>query len=263
MLDESRTIILASILIVALPISIGQAQTQTDITAIAGAYSLSDGYENRVFATVFGNALFSSGLGTHVETHYIDREENGAFFTGGLSYNVDRIAAKLLLGTSSEVDNILPELFSRLSMDFRSDPATGLIVSPAYSYRSYRSGREDQSVDVRLVKYFPIAPATSLIVEGVIRESFLSTGQSWVPSGSIGATYSVYKSYGFGVTFDGGRANYGEIDVSEIDEPYFSVRPSFSAYLSENVEVFVRGDYTSRESYDAVGGIVGMKIVDF
>jgi len=165
-----------------------------------------------------------------------------------------------MIGTSTDVRSILPEFYGRLSGELRSDPASGWVFNPAYTIRTYREGLTDQTAELRLVKYLPAGPSASVIVEVVGREGFLAPGPQWIPSAMAGLTYANYKRYSVGVAVELGKAQYDAlVGIGSVDEPYFAIRPSASAYVGERTELFVRADYTHRTSYESLGGLAGVK----
>jgi len=248
-------------LITACPAAAQTAGTQTDITTLVGFSNLTNGYHDQIFASALGNTLFSNGVGMHSEITYVNREETGALFTGGLSYNTDHFSIRGMLGTSTDVQSILPDFYGRLSAEFKGSPADGFIINPAYMVRTFREGLTDQSAELRLVKYLPAGPDASVILEAIGRAGFLDPGPSWIPSGMAGITYASYKNYSFGVAIDAGRAEYDAlVGIGSVNEPYYAIRPSASMYVNKNTELFARADYTHRESYQASGGLVGLKI---
>ena len=234
---------------------------QADITTLIGYNSLTNGYHDQIYTSILGNTYLRDGVGLHSEIAYVDREETGALFTGGMSLNSERASLKAMIGTSTDVQSILPEFYSRLSAELRSDPGSGWIFNPAYTIRTYREGLTDQTAEVRLVKYLPAGPSASVIVELVGREGFLDPGPDWIPSAMAGLTYSNYKKYSIGLAAEAGRAEYDAlVGIGSVNEPYYAIRPSASMYVNDHAELFARGDYTHRASYDSVGGLVGVKL---
>jgi hypothetical protein len=233
----------------------------SDLHVIFGRYNVTDGFKDRTFQTAWGNTWFANGLGVHGEIHHMNREENATFFSAGLSYNTPAYSIKGIAGTSSSNELILPETYGRIEASFRSDPQSGWIVTPSATYRGYRAGIDEGSVELNVSKYVPVAADASLIFQALGRATFIQPGDNFAPSYGGGVSYAVYKKFSIGVLVEGGRASYDAIiGRGSVDEPYVSIRPSASLYITDKLELTASGEFTDRTSYRVDGGFVGVKM---
>ena len=233
---------------------------RADTTIIVGGLSVSRDFDDRFFASSWGNLWLQNGLGFHAEIHFSDREETAGLFVGGASWNSKRLSFKVTTGTSSDNDSILPETYGRAELVLRSRPEDGWVVSPSITYREYRNTAEETTAEAQIAKYIPYGKG-SLILQGLARATFVDPGDHISPSYGGGLLYSEPKSYSIGLFVEGGRAAYDAVfGVGFIDEKYVSFRPSFSLFLNDRVEFLTRGELTDRRSFTVIGGYGGFKI---
>jgi hypothetical protein len=238
----------------------GQSAGAGDATALSGYDFVSNGYHDQTFVSLIGNTYLDHGIGLHSEVTNVNREDTGALILGGISGNRDAGSIKVMIGTSTNVQSILPQFYGRISSELRSDPSTGWIINPAYTIRAYRRGLAEQTAELRLVKYVAAGPSSSVILELIGREGFLAPGPQWIPSVLAGITFSNYKRYSVGVAVEAGKAEYNAlVGVGSVNEPFVALRPSVSVYVGDRTELFVRGDYTHRTSYESFGALAGVK----
>jgi hypothetical protein len=230
------------------------------LQVVLGHYHVSNGFSDRTFATAWGNTWFAGGLGLHAESHYMDREEEAAFFAAGVSYNSPSFSLRGTLGTSSDNLNILPDLYGRLEASFRSSPETGWVLIPALTRREYPNGADETELQGQLLKYLPVGQTTSLIFQALVRGTWVSPGDHFVTTFGGGITYADYRKFSLGLAVEGGRAAYdATFGIGSIDEAYIAVRPSLSIYLTDKIEFVAQGEFSERESYNVMGAHVGLK----
>ncbi len=233
---------------------------RSDVSAVFGYYGVTNGHSERRFATAWGNAYFGNGFGTHVEAHFMDREETAEFFAGGLSWKGAHGEVRGALGTSTANDGILPEFQARLEAVFRRHAELGLVVSSALSHRSYRNGAEDTSAEVEAIKYVGLESG-SLIFSALARATLVDPGSHISASFGAGLAYAQARKFSIGIMVEGGRAAYdGLLGAGMVDEAYFSIRPTAAVFLTDQVELFGMMEYMTRESYSIFGGHLGLKI---
>lgn len=233
---------------------------RSDISTVFGYYGATHGLSERRFATAWGNAHFSSGLGAHAEAHFMDREETASYFAGGLSWTGHNMFLRGWLGTSTENDGILPELYARIEGHWRSNPETGFVISPAATYRKFRNDAEEAAIEAEIAKYYPLKSGF-LILSTFGRALFVDPGDHLTASFGGGVTYAQSGKVSIGVNVEAGRAAYDGILVARtFDEPYVSLRQHVSFYVTEKAEVLGLIEYSSRLSYDIYGGYVGLKL---
>lgn len=236
------------------------APIRSDVTTVLGYYGLTNGNSDRRFATAWGNAHFASGFGAHAEAHFMDREESAGFFAGGISWGGDVGEIRGWFGSSTENAGILPDIYARVEAAYRTHPNTGLALKPALTYRSYSNGAREVGAEIELAKYVALETA-HLIFTLMARGIATDPGRHISASFGAGVLYAQNGKSSAGIAVEGGRASYdGLLAPGSLDELYFSIRPVVSFYLTDNVEVLGLMEYSARESYDAFGGHVGLKI---
>jgi len=252
--------LLACVLLNSIAFADEKAGVRSEITTVFGYYGVTHGLSDRRFSTAWGNAYLSSGLGAHAEVHFMDREETASYFAGGLSWSGTSTSLRGWLGTSTGNDDILPELYARIEGIWRSSAETGFVVSPAATYRKFRNGAEEAIVEADIAKYYPLTTGY-LILNTFGRVLFIDPGDHVTASFGAGVTYAQSRKVAIGVTVEAGRATYdGMLVPSTFDEPYVSLRPHVSFYITDKAEVVGLLEYSSRQSYDLYGGYVGLKL---
>lgn len=238
----------------------GFAPVRSDVTTVLGYYGLTSGISDRRFTTAWGNAHFANGFGTHAEAHFMDREESAGFFAGGVSWGGEPGEIRGWLGTSTENASILPELYARFEASYRTHSGTGLVFSPALTYRSFRNGAREAVAEMEVAKYISLG-GPHLILSLMARGIASDPGRHMSASFGAGILYAQSGKVSVGLTLEGGRASYdGFLAPGTLDERYFSIRPVVSFHVTDNVEVLGLMEYSSRESYDAFGGHLGLKV---
>lgn len=233
---------------------------RSDIASVLGYYGVTNGISDRRLATAWGNATFESGLGTHAEIHFMDREETAAYLAGGLSVSGKFGELRGWLGTSTDNWGILPEFSARLEATYRSRAELGLVIRPAVSHRVFRNGAEDSAAEIEIAKYASL-PTGMLIFTAMARGAYVDPGGHASAAFGAGVIYSQPRKFSVGVNIEGGRAAYdGLLAPGLLDERYISIRPTASIFLTDNVELFGLVEHSSRESHSLFGGHVGLKI---
>ncbi len=235
-----------------------------DIQLSGGAYAVDSGFSDRGFVALQGSLYEEEGFGVHVDTSYVQREEEAAFFAAGLSYAITpSTRMKLMAGTSTDNDGILPELYINGSATVDFGPQAGVVVVPELIYRSYRNGVEEVQGQATLNKYFAPFQDGSYIVgslSGAVNYVTPGDNVGWEAGASVLHVRPRYMSMGLGAVV-GSSAYDNELGLASIGvrNDYVGVRPSASMYLSPDVEVFVRGEYLWTDFYDLAGGFAGIK----
>lgn len=233
---------------------------RSDIATVLGYYGVTNGNSHRRLATAWGNAIFDNGLGMHAEAHFSDREEAAEYFAGGLSLNGKFGELRGWVGTSTDNWGILPEFSARVEATYRSRAELGLAITPAISHRVFRNGAEDSAAEIQILKYASL-PSGMLIFSAMARGTMTNPGEHFSAAFGAGLTYAQPKKFSIGMSIEGGRSAYdGLLAPGVLDEPYFSIRPAGSLFLTDSVELFGLMEYSGRESYSLFGGHIGLKI---
>lgn len=237
----------------------GLQGARSDVTTVFGYYGVSHGISDRRFATTWANTVFANGLGAHAEAHFMDREETAGLLAGGLSWTGQSAEVRGWLGTSTDNVGILPELYARVEGAFRTNAETGFVFRSALVYRSFRNGAEEAVAEMEAAKYIPLQTG-NLIISALVRGMYTDPGEHVSASFGAGLAYVHSRNVSIGINVEGGRAVYdGVLAPATFDESYFSIRPTVSFYLSDNMELVGMMEYSSRESYDVFGGHLGLK----
>ncbi|MDX1718186.1 MAG: hypothetical protein R3287_14850, partial [Anderseniella sp.] len=122
---------------------------------MGGAYAVDNGYSDRAFMGLQGSLYDETGFGVHVDAVHVQREERAGFAALGISYAVSSgTRLKLMAGTSTENNEIQPELYLNGSATFDLGSEAGVVITPQIIYRDYRSGTEEVQAQGTISKYF-------------------------------------------------------------------------------------------------------------
>lgn len=240
----------------------GKAPVESEYKSLFGRYNVSDGFSNRTFTSSWGNYYRADGWGAHVETHSVWREENAAMLAGGLSYNTAAYSIKGVVGTSTNNQLVMPEFYGRLEGASYSAPDVGIVFRPAVTFRSYRAGIEETTIEAAVQKYVPHGKDTTWVFQAFARTAFISLGNHNAPAGGGDITFAAYKKWSAGFAVEGGIASYSDafITNASLSEHFVAARPHASLYLTDKVELFAQGEFVDRTSYRIYGAHVGFKI---
>lgn len=235
-----------------------------DFQTTGGAYAVDNGFSDRAFMALQGSLYETDGFGVHLDTASVHREEDAIFFAAGVSYAVSSTTRlKLMAGSSSDNDGILPEIYINGSATFDFGPEAGIVFTPELIYRSYRNGVEELQALGSVNKYFTPFKDGSYVVGSVTGSvNYVTPGDNvgWEAGASVLHVRPRYMSVGLG--FVVGSSAYdntlGDVSIG-VRNDYVGVRPSVSMYLSPDVEVFARGEYLVTDFYDLAGGFAGIK----
>ena len=246
------------------PVVAAPAALRGDVQVSGGAYAVSNGYSDRSFVSLQGSLYEDGGLGVHVDTSHTWREEDGTFFAAGVSYAVTpSTRLKVMAGTSSDNDGILPELYLSGSATVDFGPQAGVVLIPELFYRSYRNGVEELQGQATINKYFaPFQDGSYLVGSLTGSVNYVTPGEhvGWEASASVMHVQPRYMTVGLGAVA-GSSAYDNQLGLASVGvrNDYAGIRPSASMYLSPDVEVFVRGEYLWTDFYDLAGGFAGIK----
>lgn len=255
-------LVLAGILV--MQASPGLAQ-QSSASAYAGALSVDSGFDDRYFTGGYIDHYLDSGLGVHAEASGVAREEDAGFFAGGLSYALnDRLRPQIMAGTSTDNDDILPELYLRGSLEIHSDPEQGIVATPSITYRDYRNGTDEVVPGLSAAIYLPpFADGSYVVAQALGMVMFVDPGSNTGYEIGGGASLNKPGLGSFGLVVTGGEMAYDSVlatNAPSINNDFVTFRPNIGLFLSGDVELFVRGEYTHTDFYDIVGGLAGLKI---
>lgn len=228
-------------------------------TLYSGYYKADRGYTDRRVVGTFGD-LYSGAAGIHFDLAYLDREQNAGFGAVGLSYALsDTARAKVMVGSSTDNDNILPSLFLLGSLQLK--PADKWVVTPQIVYRRYRMGGKEIAPSVQAAHYFNLAGDAGgyYVAQADAGLSFTSGGNTgW--SGGAGLTTIRNSGLSLGANVRGGHMAYDSIVGTGVRSNFWGVGGSVGQRLGKGHEVYLRGDYSHTKFYDVTGAMLGLKI---
>lgn len=231
-------------------------------TTYAGYYHVDRGYEDRTVVGNFTN-LYVGDLGIHTDVAYVDREENGVFGAGGLSYALnDSVRVKAMAGTSRGDVNILPELFLTGSVQLK--PAKGWVVTPDVTYRKYRNGGKEISPGVQVAKYFNVAGDTGgyYVAQADGNLSFVDGTDKTGWSAGAGITFVRNSGWNLGLNTRYGYMAYDTVTgtgVLPVRSKVLGLGASVGYRVTKSTEVFVRGNISDTKFYTVSGAMLGVK----
>jgi hypothetical protein len=253
-----KTVLAAAAALAVAPVA-HAATPESNATVYAGHADVSNGFDNRDFAGAFLNS-YQGNLGVHADFAYVDREDNGFYGAFGASYQVtDTLRPKLMYGTSSHNDNILPEHYVSASVEYK--PGTdGWVITPGVAYRKYRSGGEEIQPSLDVVKYTNFGGDTGgyYAVQGRVTGSFNDSDENgWSVGGGVQSVRNNGLTLGLNAEF--GHMTYDSVIGIGVATDYWAVRPSIGYRVTKNHEVFVRGEYADTDFYTVKGAMIGVK----
>ncbi|MDH3668020.1 MAG: hypothetical protein OEN23_13925 [Paracoccaceae bacterium] len=241
----------------------GPGHPTGDVSVYAGALGVSDNIEDRVFAGMFANAYLESGIGFHLDLSGQWREEDAGFGALGISAELSPgIRPKIQIGTSTDNDGILPELFLDGSARVDLGSATGTILDVGSAYRDFRNGVEEISIRGEVIKYFsPFSDGSFMIGQAYVSGIHADPGSNIGWEARAGVTYVVPSAWTVGVTVAGGQMAYDDVTtLVGVENDFLALRPHISFSLSDRLELFTQGEFLTSDEYDIAGGLAGIKI---
>lgn len=230
---------------------------ESHATIYSGYYGVDAGFSDRLVGGAFVD-LYPGATGFHADMVYVDREENAAYGAFGLSRAIAGLGRlKLMVGTSTGNQNILPELSLHAGLEVR--PAKGLILRPGVTYRRFRHGGSHVAPDLQLAYYFGGSRDGFFVAQADAGLTVTNTGKTgWSLSGGLTNVRSNGLRLGFAART--GYMAYDTLFGSEIRSRFYGGGPTVAYRFLGGQELFVRSDYTHNKHYSVTGAIVGLKI---
>jgi hypothetical protein len=234
------------------------AGEKSTATLYGGYYAADNGYEDRMVIGSFVD-LYQGANGFHLDSAYVNREQNAAFGAVGYSRQLgDKVRAKVMVGTSTDNDNILPELFLSGSLQFK--PANGLIVIPSVTHRQYRTGGKETAPAVQVAKYFNISGDKGGYYVAQA-DGGLSFNSSEDTGWSLGAGLTSVRKSGltFGASARVGYMSYDSVLGTGVRSDIYGVSASIGHRVGKGAEVYLRGDVSKTDFFTVSGAMIGLK----
>lgn len=231
---------------------------ESHATLYTGFLGVDSGFTDRFVVGSFVD-LYPGDTGFHADLVYVNREENGAYGAFGLSRRIAGFGRlKLMVGTSTGSQNILPDLSLHAGMEFK--PARGLIARPSVTYRHFRHGGSHVEPSVQLAYYFGGGGGTGgyFVAQTDGGLTFTNGGETgWSLSGGLTSVRSNGLRLGFAA-----RAGYMAYDTflgGEVRSHFWGGGPNIGYRFLSGHELFVRGEFTRNEHFSVTGALIGFK----
>jgi hypothetical protein len=230
---------------------------ESHATLYTGYYGASSGYSDRFVTGAFVD-IYPGATGIHADILYVDREQNAGFASLGISHEIAGIGRlKVMAGTSTGNQNVLPDLSLQAVLEVQ--PAQGLILRPAVSYRHFRHGASQIAPSVQIAHYFGGGSGGYFVAQADAGLTFTNTGRTgW----SIAAGLTNVRSNGLrmGLAVRTGYMSYDSLVGTEVRSRLYGGGPNIGYRFLSGHELFVRSDVTRNKYYTVTGAIVGFKV---
>lgn len=234
-----------------------------DAATYVGALAVSDGLKDRTFAGFFGNVYTEGGVGFHLDLSHQWREEDAGFGAIGISAELSPgIRPKLQIGGSTDNEGILPEFLVDASVRVELGDMTGLVFDLGGAYREFRNGVDEGSLRGEVIKYFDaFADGSYLVGQAYLGGIFADPGSNFGWEARAGVTYVMPSAWSIGLTVAGGEMAYDEVVASiGVENTFITLRPHVSFNITDQLELFVQGEFLTSDLYDIGGGFAGIKV---
>ena len=230
------------------------------LSIYGGRAEVSDGYEAREFVGAFVE-INHGQVAFHAEAAGVSREDDAVFGALGLSWQASpSLRPKIMVGTSSSHQMILPEEFASLSVQMKPQSMPGWIVTPAVVYRSYESGGSEVRPAIDLVRYLkPSSPDGYWVLQGNAAVSFNSSDENGYSLG-LGAQTVRASGLTMGLSGEVGRMTYDSLLGIGVASDIWAARPSVGFRFDPTREIYLRGEYAHTDFYDVRSAMVGVKL---
>ena len=235
-----------------------------DVLATGTALGVTNGFSSRFAAGL--NANFNApGFEVHVQGNGLWQEESAAFFAGGFSVPITpNLKSTVLAGTSTANQGILPQLYLYGKLAYATPPDVGVIIAPAFTYRSYRNGVQESVPRLELIYYLPPSPSGSFVLlQAFGSVAFVSPGYHTGFEVSGAVSYNVPRKWSLGIEGFGGVMAYDNIlcvTACGIQNGFIGARPKLTLFATDTIEVILRGEIVRTDFYNMYGGTLGVKV---
>ena len=219
----------------------GDGTPESHVTTYGGYYRASDGYADRYIGGAFMDwQLGATGL--HADLLYVDREQNAAYGALGVSQLIEGLGrVKVMAGTSSGNQTIVPKLFLSAGLDLR--PGSQLIVRPSVAYRRFRGGNSQINPSVQVARYFG-GSSNGFFVAQADGALYINDGgrTGWSLGGGI--TQVRTSGWRFGAALHRGYMTYDAITGTNVRSITYGGGPNVGFRFVGGSEIFFRSDVT-------------------
>lgn len=253
---------IAAGLIAAMLPSAAAAREKSHVLTYVAMLDPNGGLQTRTYAGAFVNVYTEENVGFHFDVVHVEREEDATFFSAGISVPLNgHIRPRIMLGTSSDNLNILPDVYAGLSVEIRPGEHSGWIVTPGVAWRHYRSGLSETIGSLGVTRYFNV-PWDRNGYYAVQASVSASINDRESVRASLNAGLQTVRRSGviIGLNAEGGSLVSDAAHGADYQGRYFALRPNLSLPITRNFQLITRGEFVDTELYDAVGGLAGVKV---
>lgn len=237
----------------------GPALAQDGTASLTFGYlNVDSGLSDRGYVSLSGQTSVAPTTRLHFDFSRQEREEDATYGALGLSQAYGATTAKVMIGTSTTNNAILPELFLEGSLRHDYGPEVGIVAGALAQYSKYRNGVETTRVGAEMVRFYAPNEAGGYFVSqlnGFLTQSNPGSNQGWEIGGAL--TYVTGGAWSFGTTASFGNSAY-DVAAANVNNRFTSVRPFATYQINENVGVVLRGEYTDTQLYKVQGGSVSL-----
>lgn len=239
------------------------AEAKSEITIQGGFLNTDVALSDREFYSISGVTRMSGGPDLKFEIAHQRREENATYAAFGAEFDIDAGGSLgISFGGSNSDLGILPDWLAELSYERDLGAEQGILLRSRLSYAEYAGGIDETRVGGEIVKYFPAFGDGSYVIG-----QFGAVG-TWVNSGAdfgweatASVNYVKPSGLSMGVSVSSGEMAYDTTLAAVVENSFIAIRPSISYRVSDNAEVFLRGEYIDADLYTFKGASVGVKVL--
>lgn len=238
---------------------------ESTVTVYAGNTSPTRGYANRVYAGAMADVYTRKGLGIHADVSGVSREQKAGYAAIGLSYAIaPGVRPRITVGTSTDTRNVYPEVY--VSGQVRVEATKSTIVTPSFTWRSFRTDVNEYTPAIEVAHYFNIAGDGGgyYALQGRGSVSLIDRAETGYTIGG-GILTKRRSGFSLGVYGEGGNLSYSGFDTPAgsfapgFRSMFWSVRPSVGLSVGRGREIFLRGEYSHNDAFDTRGILLGFK----
>lgn len=238
------------------------AREKNNLLTYAAVLDLTGTQPTRTYEGAFVNVYTDGDVGVHGDFVHINREEDAAFFSAGVSVPLNaHIRPKVMIGTSTSNHAILPDIYGALSVEIRPGDASGWIFTPGIAYRHYRNRVSETIGSLGIARYFTVPwDRHGYYAAQLSLASSITSSDNLRASVSAGLQTVRRSGVTLGLAAEAGSLISDPATGTDYRGRYFALRPNFSLPILDHVDFIVRGEYADTQLYNAIGGLTGFKV---
>jgi len=137
--------------------------------------------------------------------------------------------------------------------------ATGVILRGGLSYSKYDNDAEEGRLRGSAVRYgSPLPNGGYFVQQAALSVSTSFDSDTTGGEASVAFTYVDQSGWNAGLGLAVGRIAYDQELGAAVENDFWAIRPTFGYQISDNAELFLRGEYVDTELYDLTGVTLGL-----